>query len=312
MFRRISFPTLLMGWIAFIAICILAMLFNNPAHAQNGANQTGANLLPSSTNALFHDDMAPGVIGSIQLQNKPYLRGLWQGIEVKGPRGVHFNLAQDGQFAPDIASPARVAVLVGAVYRLRLTGIEGYEDVELFPTIEVIDRTCPPAEREHRFPIPIEIDETDIADAMRGEMVMRVIYLEDSEIAEPVDTSNKPQRVLDVRPAQNALRTADQLGRPVAILRMGSRVPHITSGQDALEFYYGCPPWTTLKPIPTKEQLIEEGRWPVIEPSDGGAVPGATGSNAGVIPPSIKLPTIVKPSQASPVTAKSGSISDLR
>ncbi|MFN7627396.1 MAG: hypothetical protein ACK5PZ_11240, partial [Pirellula sp.] len=109
MFRRISFPTLLMGWIAFIAICILAMLFHNSAHAQ-----TGANLLPSSTNALFHDDMAPGVIGSIQLQNKPYLRGLWQGIEVKGPRGVQFNLAQDGQFAPDIASPARVAVLVGA------------------------------------------------------------------------------------------------------------------------------------------------------------------------------------------------------
>jgi len=307
MFRRISFPTLLMGWIAFIAICILAMLFHDSAHAQ-----TGANLLPSSTNALFHDDMAPGVIGSIQLQNKPYLRGLWQGIEVKGPRGVHFNFAQDGQFAPDIVSPARVAVLVGPVYRLRLTGIEGDEDVELFPTIEVIDRTCPPAEREHRFPIPIEIDETDIADAIRGEMVMRVIYLEDSEIAEPVDTSNKPQRVLDVRPAQNALRTADQLGRPVAILRMGSRVPHITSGQDSLEFLYGCPPWTTLKPIPTKNQLIEEGRWPVIEPGTGGTAAGTAGSNAGVRAPSNALPTIIKPSQASPVSAKTGSISDLR
>ena len=106
---------------------------------------------------------------------------------------------------------------------------------------------------------------------------MRVIYLEDSEVAEPVDTSGKPQRVLDISPNQNALRTADQLGRPVAILRMGSRVPNVTQGQDWLEFLYHCPPWTTLKPIPTKQMLIDEGRWPIIEyptvsPSASGSI----------------------------------------
>ncbi len=262
MLKRISFPTLIFGWVAVIAICILAALFDGAAQGQMPFNA-----LPTSTHALFHDDMPPGAIGSVQLTHKPYLRGVWQGIEVKGPAGVRFNMAEAGQFAPDIESPARVAVLVGPVYRLRLTGIEGDPDLELFPTIEVIDRTCPPAEREHRFPIPIEIDEMDIADAARGEMVMRVIYLEDSEIAEPIDTSNKPQRVLDVRPNQNALRTADQLGRPVAILRMGSRVPNVTEGQDWLDFLYGCPPWTPLKPIPTKEELIGEGRWPVTAKS---------------------------------------------
>ena len=124
-------------------------------------------------------------------------------------------------------------------------------------------------------------------DAARGEMVMRVIYLEDSEVAEPVDTSGKPQRVIDVGPQQNALRTADQLGRPVAILRMGSRVPNVTQGQDWLEFLYHCPPWTTLKPIPTKQMLIDEGRWPIIEtpspavePSVGGVQPKPVGTRA--------------------------------
>jgi hypothetical protein len=150
---------------------------------------------------------------------------------------------------------------------VRLTGIPGDEDLELFPTIEVIDRTCPPAEREHRFPIPIEIDEQDLADAAKGELVVRVVYVEDNEIAEPVDTSKLPQRVLDVRPDQNALRTADSLGRPVAILRMGSRVPNITEGQDWAEFLYGCPPWTLLKAVPTKQQLIDEGRWPITAQS---------------------------------------------
>ena len=266
MFRHISFPTMVLGWVALIVICTLAVLFSNVAMGQAPyATASSTARLPSGSRALIDDEMVPGAIGSIQLQRKPQLRGAWQAVEVRGPKGVRFNMAEAGQFAPDIPTPARLGLLVGAVYRLRLTGIEGDPDLELFPTIEVIDKTCPPAEREHRFPIPIEIDENDIMDAARGELVMRVIYLEDSEVAEPVDTSGKPQRVLDIRPTQNALRTADQLGRPVAILRMGSRVPNVTQGQDWLEFLYHCPPWTTLKPIPTKQMLIDEGRWPIIE-----------------------------------------------
>lgn len=257
MLQRVSFPTLILGWLAVIAICVLAALVN-PAHGQAPRAK-----LPTPTHSLYDDNMPPGVVGSIQLQHRPQLRGAWQAIEVRGPEGVRFNFAEGGQFAADMTSPARVAVLVGPVYRLRMTGIPGEQELELFPTIEVIDRTCPPAEREHRFPIPIEIDEMDIADAIRGEMVMRVIYVEDNEIAEPVDTAGKPQRVLDVRPDQNALRTADSLGRPVAILRMGSRIPNVTEGQDWLQFLYGCPPWSPLKAIPTKQQLIDEGRWPV-------------------------------------------------
>ena len=277
MFRHISFPTMVLGWVAFIVICILAVLLGNVALGQSVYNPSSASArLPNTTRSLVGDEMVPGAIGSIQLQRKPQLRGAWQAVEVRGPKGVNFNFAEAGQFAPDMPNPARVGLLVGVVYRLRLTGIEGNPDLELFPTIEVIDKTCPPAEREHRFPIPIEIDENDIADAARGELVMRVIYLEDSEVAEPVDTSGKPQRVLDISPNQNALRTADQLGRPVAILRMGSRVPNVTQGQDWLEFLYHCPPWTTLKPIPTKQMLIDEGRWPIIEYPN--VSPSASGS----------------------------------
>jgi hypothetical protein len=262
MLQRVSFPALLLGWLAVIAICIAAALINPAAHGQSPRTA-----LPSAAKPLLSDDMPPGVIGSVQLQHKPQLRGVWQAIEIKAPKGVQVNFAEGGQFAPDIPTPARVAVLVGPVYRVRLTGIPGDEDLELFPTIEVIDRTCPPAEREHRFPIPIEIDEQDLADAAKGELVVRVVYVEDNEIAEPVDTSKLPQRVLDVRPDQNALRTADSLGRPVAILRMGSRVPNITEGQDWAEFLYGGPPWTLLKAVPTKQQLIDEGRWPITAQS---------------------------------------------
>jgi hypothetical protein len=262
MLQRVSFPALILGWLAVIAICIAAALINPAAHGQSTRTP-----LPNTAEPLLNDDMPPGVIGSIQLQHKPHLRGVWQAIEIRAPQGVQVNFAEGGQFAPDIPSPARVAVLVGPVYRLRLTGIPGDQDLELFPTIEVIDRTCPPAEREHRFPIPIEIDEQDLADAAKGELVVRVVYVEDNEIAEPVNTAGLPQRVLDVRPNQNALRTADSLGRPVAILRIGSRVPNVTEGQDWFAFLYGCPPWTPLKAVPTKQQLIDEGRWPITAQS---------------------------------------------
>jgi hypothetical protein len=258
MLKRISFPTLLIAWIAMIALCLLAVMFSSTAQAQSVYKP-----LPTNNHPLLKDDFPPGEIGAIQLLRKPELRGLWQAVEIRGPKGMRVNMADAGQFAAELPEPARVAVLIGSVYRLRITGIPNEPDVELFPTLEIIDRTHPPAEREHRFPIPIEIDEMDLEDAARGEMVMRVIYLEDNQVAEPVDTAGKPQRVIDLQPHQDALQHADQLGRPVAILRIGSRVPNVTEGQDWDAFLYGCPAWSTIKPIPTKQQLMDEGRWPV-------------------------------------------------
>lgn len=257
MVKRISFPTLLIAWLAMIALCLLALCFPGYAHAQSIYKP-----LPDRNHSLMRDDFPPGEIGAIQLNRKPELRGLWQAVEIRGPKGMRINMADAGQFAPELPEPARIAVMIGSVYRMRLTGIPNEPEMELFPTLEVIDRTHPPAEREHRFPIPIEIDEDDLADAARGELVMRVVYLEDNQIAEPIDTSGKPQRVLDLQSHQDALRMADQLGRPLAILRIGSRVPNVTEGQDWDAFLFGCPAWTTIKVIPTMQQLIKDGKWP--------------------------------------------------
>ena len=222
---------MLIAWLATLALCVLAIFFSGSAQAQ-----TAYQPLPDRNHALIKDHFPPGQIGAIQLGRKPELRGLWQAVEIRGPKGMRINMADAGQFAPDLPKEARIAVMIGSVYRMRITGIPNEPDLELFPTLEVIDRTHPPAEREHRFPIPIEIDEDDLADAARGEMVMRVIYLETIKSQNQVDTAGKPQRVLDLQPHQDALRVADQLGRPVAILRIGSRVPNVTEGQDGMRF----------------------------------------------------------------------------
>jgi hypothetical protein len=253
--HRIAMPKSLAVGNVTLALCLFATL-SSVGWSQNVFNQ-----LPNNVHPLYKDSMPPGEIGAIQLARKPQLRGVWQAVEIKGPEGLRLSMADAGQFTKPLAEP-RIAVMIGHVYRLQITGIPQQEDLALYPTLEVIDRTHPPPEREHRFPIPIELDENDLADAAEGHMVMRVIYLEDNEIAEPIDTANRPQRVLDVRPDQDALQTADRFGRPVAILRIGSRVPNISEGQDWDNFLFGCPAWTTLKSIPTK-QMLEQGTVPL-------------------------------------------------
>jgi hypothetical protein len=138
-----------------------------------------------------------------------------------------------------------------------MTNIPNEPEAELFPTLEVIDRTYPPSEREHRFPIVVEIDQTDIDAALRGDMVTRVIYLEDSTNAEPVSYAGGPQRVFDITVAEDSLRTADYYGRPLAILRIGSRIPNVIEGPEAEHFVFGSPPWLPIKNLPKGKTLSD-------------------------------------------------------
>jgi hypothetical protein len=234
-------------------IPVVTILF---ASANLTSAQTSYNKLPAGV-PLLQDDVPPGVIGSIQVKRQPNLCGYFQPVELRGPKGSSFALASSGTFIENQPQPFRAALLVGAVYRFRMVGFANQPEAELFPTLEVIDRTYPPAERSHRFPIPIEIDETDIESALRGDLVMRVIYLEDGTNAEPVSYAGGPQRVYEVSQNEDTLRTADTFGRPLAILRIGSRVPDIVEGTEAEEFLYGSPPWQPIKNVPQGKTLSD-------------------------------------------------------
>ncbi len=214
---------------------------------------------------MYQDNMAPGVIGQSQIQRRPQAFGYFQPVEITGPEGIRISLATSGVFDEPQPAPFRAGLLVGAPYRIRVGGIPYEDGQELYPTIEIIDRLYAPSEREHRMPIPIELDENDLTAALRGDMVTRVIYLEDSEIAEPVSYAEGGQRVRDVYGAEDALQAADQLGRPVAILRIGSRVPNETGNADNNEFLFGSPTWFPIKEIPNRQKMIDAGIIPIPE-----------------------------------------------
>lgn len=215
---------------------------------------------------FLNANQAPGAVAAAQVARGARGIGTFQAVSLSGPPELKIALARDGQFLEPLDAPVTTGMLVAGVYRFRVTNIPFRPGEELYPSLEVIDRIYPPAGREHRFPIPVVLTEEDLRLALDGGLVTRVIYLEDSELAEPIDTTAETQIVHTVPSYDNALQVADQLGKPVAILRIGSRVPLDPNG-DLSEFLYGCPPWVPLITAPNRQTLVEAGQWPETLPS---------------------------------------------
>jgi hypothetical protein len=185
-------------------------------------------------------DMPPGVIGMRQLERGGPLPSYFQPVEVAGPKGSLVSVASEGGFADAQGEKILAGMLIGQVYRLKVSNIELHEGEEVFPTIEVIDRLYPPPGQAFRFPIPVELTREEVEMALDGRYVLRVIYIEEPRGALPVRDEPGRQRYFDIGVGEDAMETADRLGRPVAILRMGSRVPVETEADG--HFLYHSPP----------------------------------------------------------------------
>lgn len=201
-------------------------------------------------------DAPPGVIGQRQLQRGGPLPGYFQPVEVTGPKGSLISAATEGTFADAEGEKLLAGMLIGEVYRLKVGNVPGHEGKEVFPTIEVIDRLYPPPGQAMRFPIPVVLTQEELEYAIDGRYVLRVIYLEDRQSALPVREIPGDQRYYDIVPSQDALEVADRLGRPMAILRMGSRVP--LPDEDDAQFQYQYPPVIlTAPPVIGRTQGLE-------------------------------------------------------
>ena len=222
----------------------------------------------------FHSaNMPPGAIGRGQLLRGGPTPGYFQPVEVKVPKGAQVSLAVNGQYSEPQNGELRAGMLMGAVYRLRVYGLEASPEAEVYPTIEVVSRLHPPPGQETRFPIPVHITQEEMELAISGRFVTRVIYLEDPMNAIGVRDNPDFQRYFEVRPDQDPLKIADELGRPMAILRMGSRVPATNDNPTNLGFPTArlrcdllpkaaavcpaMPDWKNVPPNSTKHSLMK-------------------------------------------------------
>src|SRR5690606_8676721 len=72
---------------------------------------------------LHHGVMPPGAIGSRQLQRMAPLAGFFQPVEIKAPAGALVSLAVANRFEDGPSASRQAAMLIGPVYRMRVTNI---------------------------------------------------------------------------------------------------------------------------------------------------------------------------------------------
>lgn len=218
---------------------VLLLLLAVVCHAQPaGTGEGGAGMHPLHTSGL-----PLGEVGQTQLARRDApSRLFYQPVRFTAPEGVEIALAAEGDFAQPRRVPLVAGLRLGRVYRFRLTQIPLALGSEIFPTIELLDRVYPPQGRELDFPIEVVLTHDDIAIALAGRFVTKVIYVENPTTAIADRTTSPDGTVFDLPPGSDPLAMADTLGRPVAIVRLGGRQPS-PHRDDYAHFLLGCPPW---------------------------------------------------------------------
>ena len=173
-------------------------------------------------------------------------------IELDGEGLVSVFYSRPVQETSPHPSPVQLGVSVGHLYRLRVSNMPDLPGVEIYPTIEIIDRLHPPAGKKHDFPIPVYIDRDDIESALNGNLVTRVVYIEQPQLAAPF-ALDESTRVRTLLPAQNVLAQADRYGRPAIIVRIGGRLPSVHGESAAFYGTGGSISHSTPRPVDQKQ-----------------------------------------------------------
>jgi hypothetical protein len=176
---------------------------------------------------MIRGDMPPGVASQFFKISDRSLVGHVQPVQIVAENCTVEVGDAGGSFFNPRLSKMSVAMDFGFAYRFKLSNlpVPNANGKELYPSIEVVGKLSPPQGLEMDFPIQVVVTRDDIRHALDGRLVTRVIYLEDPRGPLPHLHTADEQPSVDVLRGQDPLRAAQKLGRPMAILRMGSRVP---------------------------------------------------------------------------------------
>jgi len=190
-------------------------------------------LLACATAAEAQSGGFNGLYQPLNQLTPPGTAGYWAGALGRASdrffQPIHVQLPSTGivtfydgtaQRPVSLSTPALAGVAVGRIYRLRISDMPEYPGIELYPSIEILDRLHPPPGKKYDFPVPVQLTAEEIDLALQGRLVTKVMYLEQPQLASP-----QPIEVRTVPSHRNLLADADRLGRPMLIIRVGGRLP---------------------------------------------------------------------------------------
>jgi len=197
----------------------------------------------------LHGNMPPGQLAKWASMSSRAAPGKPQPVLLQLPStGSVAIYRAGGNDALAIKSTDQFQVFVGHTYRLQVSGLTEYPGLELYPSIEVLDRLNPPAELKEQYPVPIEITTEEIEWVLQGRMITKVIYLEQPQLADARDQAMLLP-ALTVPPSRNLMTEADLRGRPLIVVRLGGRLPD-PHHPDPNFFGTGAPVLVKKKPTP--------------------------------------------------------------
>lgn len=181
--------------------------------------------LQSHEHHLLDADQPPGVASFMALLGNPHWMNTIQPVRIRVPEGATVSYWNGNSFSP-ASHPAPVLGLsMGPVARVQISLVRPDRTLEIYPSIELVNRLTPPPGLENRFPVEVVLTVDDLVQASDGSLVTRVVYLENPETALPYRQTADNQAFIDLSEREDALQSAARLGRPMAIVRLGSRVP---------------------------------------------------------------------------------------
>ena len=224
MLRILFLPKVYHRWWMFLVAFLLGLLLQEAVFAQN-------------PHRLNNGNLPPGKASEIALRANPGLFGHIQAVKIATPEDALVSFWDGTGYATANFQGPTFGMTMGPVYRIKITNIPRHPGIEIFPSIELLSRLHPPQGKELEFPIPVVITQDDLEQAINGKMVTKVVYLEDPETALPFQQIGDRQRNTDITGYEDTLHTAERLGRPMAIVRLGSRQPLADDVAGAFEFF---------------------------------------------------------------------------
>ena len=223
-------------WVLVFVVVGMTFLFGTNVLAQTG-----------SRHYMYEYGMPPGEIAFRKTLARHAMAGYFQPVRFIVPKGAQIEVFSEGQFRKSTGTKNVAGLMVGNVYRLKVTNIPGHPGKEVYPSVEIMGRLFPPQSQAWNFPIPVKIGLVDLEPAMTDALVSRVVYLENPRTAIAEQRSPDDQPFFDVGTSQDPIRAAERFGRPMILVRIGSRIP---DSRELNAFGFGTPPmiWNESPP----------------------------------------------------------------
>lgn len=121
-----------------------------------------------------------------------------------------------------LEAPARYNFPQGAIYRLKLSGLEGRPGLEVYPTMEVVPANPKTEAFLAHSAVPLEFTQDDFKQIAEGNYVTKVIYLPDPNFQDVAGTGIDEIISTRLEPGADPVQEALRRGSILVIIRMGN------------------------------------------------------------------------------------------